>query len=113
MPIFRAVVEGQNFPFVVDGEEQLAGFHKTMYLEAENDNNAADLAIDWVKNDLTAKNMSISQYPQPPSLELDELVEVSAAGYRPGTDEDYIWYLADEINDDFGDAELDEELGEQ
>lgn len=57
MPIFKAIVEGQNFSFLVDGEPQLAGFHKTLYLEADNDNHAVDQAIDWVRNELLTKNI--------------------------------------------------------
>ncbi len=106
MPIFKATVEGQNFSFLVDGEPQLAGFHKTLYLEADNDNSAADQAIDQIKNELLAKKMLTDDSSEQPLLDVDDIEEVSAADYSPEKEEEYLWYLVDSVEDEIEEEEV-------
>ena len=106
MPIYKATVEGQNFSFLVDDEPQLAGFHKTLYLEADNDNLAADQAIDRVRNELITKKLLTGDPSEQPSLDVDDIEEVSAADYSPETVEEYVWYLVDSIEDEIEEEEV-------
>ena len=106
MPIFKATVEGQNFSFMVDGEPQLAGFHKTLYLEAENDHYAVDHAIDWVRNELLTKKFLTDDPSDQPLLDVDDIEEVSAADYSPEIDEEYIWFLSDNIEDEIEEEDV-------
>lgn len=110
MPIFKATVEGQNFSFMVDGEPQLAGFHKTLYLEADDDNYAVDQAIDRVRNELLTKKILTDDPSDQSLLDVDDIEEVSAADYSPEKDEEYIWYLVDSIEDEIEEEVEEEEL---
>jgi hypothetical protein len=95
MPAYKAIVMGQDFPFLIDEDEQLVDFFRTMYLEAATDEHAATQALARVSDELRAAAMLDEQETLLHKLHIDTLRQVERLeGWED--DGDFVWYLQDE-----------------
>lgn len=51
MPKYAVILEGRNFPIVTDKGVQLLGFYATRKVKAENEEEAALMAMEMVRSD--------------------------------------------------------------
>ena len=95
VPIFRAVVEGQNFLFLLDNEPQHLDFHRSICLEAECLDSASEQAIRYVREELHSHDNV--------KLESDDSLNVSLAYIEQVdvhddtcTEQGFIWYFPED-----------------
>jgi hypothetical protein len=84
MPIFRCLVRGENFPFLFDGAWRTQGFYTTRYVEAANEYDAEDVALEALQSE-----DALQRDPSTPGLEaaqvyFEKIEEVSQAGANAG-----------------------------
>ena len=76
MKKYRLFVCGENFIFKVDDEEQRLGFYTTVFIEAENEEEAELKAIDLIRNDPKLKDGVLNPKSDPPMMFVEEVEEV-------------------------------------
>jgi hypothetical protein len=84
MPIFRCLIRGENFPFLVDDAWRSMGFYTTRYVEAADEYDAEELGLEALQGDET-----LQRDPSTPGLEaaqvkFEKIEEVSQAGGNAG-----------------------------
>lgn len=104
MPGFKATVLGENFQFLVDEEPQYVDFHRTVYLDADDQNSAEQAAIHFVREALAQQDLVDMVESGGSTISIDEIQQVDIL--KQSDTEDFIWYLTDD-DDEFDDLELD------
>lgn len=93
MPEYKAVVMGENFEFIVDDETQYLDFTRTLYLNADDEQQAQQSALAMVREELLSQSM-LEEWDEP-SMVIDEIQQVDVlAGRREA--EDFIWHFPEE-----------------
>lgn len=100
MPVYKAIVEGQDFVFIFDEEPQQLAFHRTIFLEADDDHSAAQMALAKVRHELDTKEMALSNGLGSQALELEDLEELVGKTDMPPADEDFVWFVVDDEADE-------------
>lgn len=96
MPVYKAIVEGQNFVFVFDDEPQHLAFHRTIYLEASNEEKASEQALLKVKHELETKELALNNGLGNPQLELEDIEELADNMQQAPESGDFVWFVSDE-----------------
>ncbi len=92
MPAYKAVVMGQDFQFLIDEDEQLVDFFRTLYLEAADHVIAAQQALAQVTGELRAAAMLDENDKMLQQIHIDTLQQVEhIEGWED--DGDFVWYL--------------------
>lgn len=78
MKKYRLFVCGENFLFKIDNEEQPLGFYTTVYIEAENAEQAELDAIDLLRNDPKLRDGVLNPKSDPPTMFVEEIEEVES-----------------------------------
>jgi hypothetical protein len=104
MPGFMATVVGENFKFMVDDEPQYLEFVRTVYVDADDESTAEQVALAQVREELLAQAMLDEAAEQLISIEEICQTDVLADKDLEG---DFIWFFPDDLLDD--DDVLDDE----
>jgi len=78
MKKYRLFVCGENFVFKVDDEEQRLGFYTSVFIEAENAEEAELKAVDLLRNDPKLKDGVLNPKSDPPMMFVEEIEEVES-----------------------------------
>lgn len=97
MPGYKATVFGENFEFLIDDEPQYLDFTRTLYLDAEDEQAAAQTALAMVREELLAQALWDEGSDQ--AIDLDEIEQVDVLARRDGS-EDFIWTFPDLDDED-------------
>lgn len=100
MPNFRAIIEGQNFLFMLDDEVQYLDFHRTVCLEAECIKSAGELALESVIEELTLQDLLIDMNRNKSSINLGH-IECVDVQETICLEQDFIWYFPDDAVFDY------------
>lgn len=95
MPKFRAVVEGQNFLFVLDDEPQHLDFHRSICLDAECIDSASEQAICCVREELHSHENVMFQSGDSLNVSLGYIEQVDVLD-TTCTEQGFIWYFPDD-----------------
>jgi hypothetical protein len=98
MPSFMATVVGENFEFVVDDEPQYLDFSRTVYVNAEDESAAQQVALAMVREELLAQAMLDDAAEQ--MITIDEICQADILAEK-NLHGDFIWYFAED-DDDLG-----------
>jgi hypothetical protein len=84
MAIFRCVIRGEQFPFLVNNAWTSKGFYTTRYVEAPSADDAEMIALDMLRDD-----PALQRDPSTPGLDkaqvfFDEIEQVSERGANTG-----------------------------
>lgn len=97
MPSYKAVVEGQNFVFEVDNEPQNINFYKTMYINALNESEAEDVAINQVtQHVLDDSGIVFDPASGFESILIDEIEQIEVIDENIHVDSDLVWFFSEE-----------------
>lgn len=77
MPHFRVVVRGRNFWLTIDGRLGRMGFDATRFVEAADEEQAEDKALDMLQDDQTLHGAA-NEPGDPPEIFIEEIDEVAA-----------------------------------
>jgi len=80
MPIFRCLVRGENFPFEIDGEWRTQGFLTTRYVEAANEYEAEEAALEAMQSEETLQRDEDTPGLEHAQVYFEEVEEVQKAG---------------------------------
>ena len=100
MPVYKAVVEGQDFVFIFDEEPQQLAFHRTVFLEADDEDSATQMALTKVRRELETKEMALNNGLGNQELELEDIEELPNGCDKPPADEDFVWFVTDAEDDE-------------
>ena len=78
MKKYRLFVCGENFVFKVDDEEQRLGFYTTVFIEADNAEEAELKAVGLLRNDPKLKECVLNPKSDPPMMFVEEIEEVES-----------------------------------
>ena len=92
MPIFRAIIEGQNFLFMLDDEPHQLDFHRTICLEAECIDMASRMAVSCVVEELSAQKMLPEGSFDKGNISLAHIEQVDVLETKPG-EEEFLWHF--------------------
>ena len=87
MPGYKAIITGENFEFLIDDEPHHLDFIRTVFVEAENETSAQEVALNVVRADLMSQSLLDDDSEQVISLDILHQVDDSVS---PVTD-DFIW----------------------
>ena len=93
MPEYKAVVVGENFEFVIDDEPQYLDFVRTVYVDAQDEQDAQESALAIVREDLLAQSM-MEEWDEP-VIAIDEIKQVDVLARRDDGD-DFIWHFPED-----------------
>jgi hypothetical protein len=96
MPSYKTVVEGQNFVFDVDNEPQNINFYKTLYVNALNEAEAEDLALDKIKHVLDDSGIEFNLSTGYETLLIDDIEQINVLDDNVHVDRDIVWFFSDE-----------------
>lgn len=97
MPGYKATVVGENFEFVVDDEPQFLEFSRTLYVDAEDESAAQQVALTLVREELVAQAMLDNDSEQ--MISIDEICQADMLAEKELLGE-FIWYFPDDVVDD-------------
>lgn len=97
MPGYKATVIGENFEFVVDDDQQVLDFSRTVYIDASDEMAARESAMAVVRDELLAQSLLDEQSDQQIFLEEIQQVDILANREEAG---DFIWYFPDDLYED-------------
>jgi hypothetical protein len=89
-----ATVVGENIEFLVDEESQYLEFHRTLYVDADDEGAAQQAALERVAAELRAQALLDEQ--SEPSLGVEEIKQVDVLG----DDEAFVWYFQEDELDE-------------
>jgi hypothetical protein len=93
MPEYKAVVTGENFEFIVDDEPQYLDFTRTLYVDADDEQQAQQSALAMVREELLSQSM-LEEWDEP-SMVIDEIQQLDVLAGRQEA-EDFIWHFPEE-----------------
>jgi len=96
MPSFMATVVGENFEFVVDDEPQYLDFSRTVYVNAEDESAAQQVALALVREELLAQAMLDEAADK--MITIDEICQADILAEKD-LHGDFIWYFSEEDDD--------------
>ena len=100
VPKFRAIVEGQNFLFMLDDEPQHLDFHRTVCLEAECVDSASEQAIRCVKAELYSHDHVTNKNENSFNVSLGYIEQIDVLDI-PCAEHEFIWYFPDDAVFDY------------
>jgi len=103
MPSYKTVVEGQNFVFDVDDEQQNINFYKTLYVSAMNETEAEEFALDKIKHILDDSGVEFNPSTGHETLLIDDIEKIEVLDKNVHVDSDIVWFFSDE---EFIDGEM-------
>lgn len=95
MPKYRAIIEGQNFPFVHEGQSQYLNFHRMFCLEAACINSAGEQALQQVRVELSAQEFPLEEDAASQRVSLAHIEQIDILDRHCG-EQDFIWYFPDD-----------------
>ena len=81
MPLYRVVLNGQNFPGIILGEAGPIGFYTTRFVDADDPNAAETAALELLRSDRSL-NVSTAHHTLDARVLIEELDEVPAETER-------------------------------
>jgi hypothetical protein len=75
---YKILVRGQNFLLKLDGKAEKFGFYTTRFVEAQNENQAEDVAISRLRADPTLGDGVLNQQSDAPMLFVEEITELDS-----------------------------------
>lgn len=78
MKKYRLFVRGENFLFELDDEERRLGFYTTVFIEAENEEQAELQAIDLLRNDPKLVDGLLNPKADSPMMFVEEIDELES-----------------------------------
>ena len=78
MKKYRILVRGRNFLLKLDGKAEKFGFYTTRFVEAQNENQAEDVAISTLRADPTLCDGVLNQQSDSPMLFVEEIIELDS-----------------------------------
>lgn len=81
MPVYRVVLNGQNFPGIILGEAGRIGFYTTRFVDADDPNVAETVALELVRSDRSL-DVSAAHRTLDARVLIEELDEVPAETER-------------------------------
>ena len=77
MPKYAVMLEGKNFPVIVEGHTELWGFYTTRKVKANDPQEAEHLAVELIKNDSSLTDMLDQTHNVEPMIFLDSIYHLS------------------------------------
>lgn len=74
---YKVMLNGRNFRIPLEGTVQRVGFYTTRFVEASDPEQAELLAVALVKNDKELRAAVRNERDDPPTIHLEEVVEVA------------------------------------
>jgi hypothetical protein len=93
-------INGQNYLLNWEGKAQRMGFYKTYYLEADDPQEAENLAVSKIVADPKWRSSILNSHDDEPVMYLDSLVEVETFEGIPNLEQGYVFYPEDDQNDE-------------
>ena len=78
MKKYQVLVEGRNVWMDINGERKNGGFYTCRFVEEKNEKDAANAAIELVKNALRSRDDIVNTKSDPPLLQADEIEELES-----------------------------------
>jgi hypothetical protein len=89
---FEVRVNSRNFLIEREGLLEMHGFFTNVYLEAENEEEAENRAMDILRNNETLRKSVRNEKTDPPIMHLDEITEISNYDEIEPKSQGLIWY---------------------
>ena len=100
---FRVLIHGQNFMIEVDGETKPMGFFTTRFVEAENHDQAEELAVQMLRDLESLRSLVKNPEDNRPEMVIEETEELASLEGISETEPGLAWYDPDD--DDEADDE--------
>jgi hypothetical protein len=84
MPIFRCLVRGERFPFMIDGAWKTIGFYTTRFVEADSPGAAEMVTLDLLQGEEALQREETAPGLEHAHVFFEEIEEVSEAGLNSG-----------------------------
>lgn len=91
---YRVLINGENFLLNFDGRVQKMGFYTNRFVEADNPEDAEQVAIEMMRREDKLKQIVLNDQNDPPKLFVEEIAEVEQLETQQGLS----FYSEDENN---------------
>jgi hypothetical protein len=78
MKKYKVFIRGENFLINLDGDNQMVGFYRTRFIEAENEEAAEYAAMDMLRRDPKLAKGVLNEQSDPPTMYAEEIEELSS-----------------------------------
>ena len=78
MKKYKALIRGENFLINFDGKKQRLGFYTTVFVEAENEDDAEQRSIGLLRTDSKLRESTLNRKADPPTMYVEEIEEVES-----------------------------------
>lgn len=91
---YRLLISGNCALLRLEGQVRECGFYTTKFVEAANRESAENEARNLVQRELSG--IVLNEYRNPPSISIEEVVELHSFKDHPVPGTGFTWYLDDE-----------------
>lgn len=78
MKKYKVLVRGEHFLINRDGKDKMLGFYTTVFVEAKDDEQADERAIDLLRNDQEFRVSVLNEHSDPPMMFVEEVEELTS-----------------------------------
>ena len=99
MTTYLVRLSGQNFLMDGKGGPRKKKFCATRLVDAEDPKQAETLALDFIRNDARLKKNVLNEGSDPPRINLESIIKLSAAAYDAERRANALYWLDDDTKE--------------
>ncbi|OZG72614.1 hypothetical protein BTA51_13880 [Hahella sp. CCB-MM4] len=93
---YKVLLNGQNFLVELEGKIGRFGFLSNIFVEAENENDAEQKAVEMLRQNKTLSYSVKNERENPPMIYAEEIIEMDNFGGIETPDQGLTWYPEEE-----------------